>query len=779
MPLESQNPFAVPSDVLAQCNDEPIETPRAVQAYGVLVIVEMESGRIVQVSANTASLLAVPPEVLLNEPFVDCFRTVTGVDVATLGMDDIPTAEASGTVWFSRSSDPKPLDALYHRAGRLLLVDLEPHTPEQTGNSLNTMLRGAIAKLNQEQTSDAVREQLARCIRTLTGFDRVMVYRFDPEWHGTVVAESAAEGIASFLGMRFPATDIPPRARALYEQVMSRLIVDRDAHPAPLLPAELAGGPTDLSMSALRAVSPVHLEYLYNMGVQATLVLSLLTDHDLWGLVSCHHHSPKYLHQSTRFAAELLAGVAMARMHDLERNAQVASILSAQQQVHRAAQEVVHDSAWPDSLAGLLHNLLPTMRCDGVAVVFGNGQQTTGRGTWPGMMATRKLHRALLASGRIGTVALDTLSPLHVSENSDPDSAICGILRTPIFADGYHQVLWFRCARRLKVTWAGAPQKRLQQHNGEERLSPRLSFARWESLHEGRSDPWLEADIEVAEGIRTAVADLVAHRQRVENEQVMRRERELEAQVMRSQQLDSLGVLAGGVAHDFNNLLVGVRCNAELLQQQPGLNQDAHEAVEDIIQASRMATDLTQQLLAFAGRGQSVPVYLDLNALVASVLPLVRLPSRVVPVHFDRADGSITLEADPTRVRQIVMNLVMNAMEATQENPQGEVTVRVLRTVPGHARLQRALYSAQSDGEQTMAVIRVTDNGSGMSRETMQRLFEPFFSTKFAGRGLGMAAVLGIVRDLNGAIEVESTLGAGSRISVLLPCEPLTSRHSI
>ena len=111
--------------------------------------------------------------------------------------------------------------------------------------------------------------------------------------------------------------------------------------------------------------------------------------------------------------------------------------------------------------------------------------------------------------------------------------------------------------------------------------------------------------------------------------------------------------------------------------------------------------------------------------------------------------------------------------------PQGEVTVRVSRTIPGHARLQRALYSAQPDGEQTMAVIRVTDNGSGISRETMQRLFEPFFSTRFAGRGLGMAAVLGIVRDLSGAIEVESTLGAGTRISVMLPCEPLTSRHSI
>ncbi|MBI3792756.1 MAG: PAS domain-containing protein, partial [Gemmatimonadetes bacterium] len=243
---------------------------------------------------------------------------------------------------------------------------------------------------------------------------------------------------------------------------------------------------------------------------------------------------------------------------------------------------------------------------------------------------------------------------------------------------------------------------------------------------------------------------------------------ELERSMAQAQKLESLGVLAGGIAHDFNNLLVGILGNAELALGEIAEGSEASELVQQIEHAATRAADLTRQMLAYAGRARFVVEPLDVNRMIADVSDLVSAAiSKKATLQFDFADGLPLVEADPTQVRQVLMNLLVNASDALGERP-GTITVKT-RPVHASRSLLRTfvLGGDLPEGEYIRLVVR--DTGVGMDRATMARVFEPFFSTKFAGRGLGLAAVLGIMRAHKGAIGLDSKRGEGTTFTLLFP----------
>ena len=254
-----------------------------------------------------------------------------------------------------------------------------------------------------------------------------------------------------------------------------------------------------------------------------------------------------------------------------------------------------------------------------------------------------------------------------------------------------------------------------------------------------------------------------------ERERAEEQRRHLEAQVQHAQKLESLGLLAGGIAHDFNNLLTVILGNAELALRDLSDVSPARPSVKEIKKAGLRAAQLTNQMLAYSGKGLFVVTLLDLNQLVQEMGHLLEVGiSKKTSLHYDLAPDLPAIEADVAQIQQVMMNLVINAAEAIGDDT-GAITVRTGVTEADRAYLS-ATYLTEDLREGSYVYLQVSDTGQGMDEETQSRLFEPFFTTKFAGRGLGMAAVLGIVRGHKGTIKVDSRVGKGTTFRLLFPC---------
>jgi len=240
----------------------------------------------------------------------------------------------------------------------------------------------------------------------------------------------------------------------------------------------------------------------------------------------------------------------------------------------------------------------------------------------------------------------------------------------------------------------------------------------------------------------------------------------MEQQLRETQKLESLGVLAGGIAHDFNNLLTGILGNASLARDRLPEDSDMHEPLRQIERASTRAAELCQQMLAYAGKGRFIVEPVSLSALVEDTAKLIDLSiARRATLELQLFKDPPPVLADATQMRQIVMNLVINAAEAITHS-HGHIIVSTGCMQVTRAFLDNARVASLPEGE--AVYLEVRDNGSGMDRATLDRIFEPFFTTKFTGRGLGLAAVLGIVRAHEGALHVQSEVGSGTTFRLAL-----------
>ncbi len=261
---------------------------------------------------------------------------------------------------------------------------------------------------------------------------------------------------------------------------------------------------------------------------------------------------------------------------------------------------------------------------------------------------------------------------------------------------------------------------------------------------------------------------LLVARDITEQKEAEKERLKLESTLQHAQKLESLGVLAGGIAHDFNNILAGIIGNADLALMEMSRISPAYEMVEDIARAAAHAADLTRQMLAYSGKGRFVVDILNIQDIIEEMVSMIEVAiSRKAVVRYEFADSLPLIEADATQMRQVIMNLVTNASEAIGDK-SGVISIRTGAAFLDQEYLEDT-YLSDSLAEGDYVFVEVADTGCGMDRETQQKIFDPFFSTKFTGRGLGLAAVLGIVRGHNGAIKIYSEPGRGTTIKILLP----------
>jgi light-regulated signal transduction histidine kinase (bacteriophytochrome) len=396
-------------------------------------------------------------------------------------------------------------DVALHMSGPFIVIEAEPgnEAPKDTTSTVRSM----IARLDQTMDFTAFYREGARQIRALLGYDRVMVYKFDADGSGEVVGEACKAGIGSFKGLHYPASDIPQQARALYRRNLLRTITDVNAAPVSIVPrVDEFGNPLDLSLSMLRSVSPIHIEYLKNMGVQASLSISIIVDGELWGLFACHHYSTRVPSFQMRSVSELFAQMFAMRLESRERRAVVEYERRARDISDQLLGAVASDETLlkdPDWLADILTHTIPA---DGVGVWI-NGSYAFS-GTTPSTDLFRRIVRALNGTAAGKVFATDQLSTIIKSAGQETGT-IAGLLAIPISRSPRDYVVLFRSELVRSVRWAGDPHKPVEYGPNGPRLTPRESFAEWKELVEGRSKPFTPSELRVAETLRATLIEVV------------------------------------------------------------------------------------------------------------------------------------------------------------------------------------------------------------------------------------------------------------------------------
>lgn len=507
---------------LSNCEREPIHLAGSVQPHGLLLVLRESDLTVLQASANAALLLGTPAEQLRGRPLA-----ALGGDLAArlehLRASQVLAEPVALQCSVGGGERARPFEGALHRLDGLLLLELEPSDAPAPGMpaaealspaTLAAALAAAVQRFSAAPSIGLLADATVQVFRELTGYDRVMVYKFDPDGHGQVIAEARHPRLESLLGHHYPASDIPQRARELYLRNRVRMLVDVDYVPAPIEPALRPdnGQALDLSLCSLRSMSPIHLQYLRNMGVTATLTASLVREGQLWGLVAAHHYAPRYLRFALRAAADLLAEVASTRITAIENYAHAQVALMVRRLEQRLIEATSAEGDWRLALMRNPRTLLQPLEATGAAL-FHEGELLTSGETpstpelralaaWVGTQPSGDEPWACASIGRVHA-PLQSLTP-----------TASGVLAVRLSTTGDDWLMWFRKEQLQSVTWAGDPTKPTLGDNPLD-LSPRRSFAAWSEIVRGTAVPWSSTELALARAIGVALVDIIVQVQAV------------------------------------------------------------------------------------------------------------------------------------------------------------------------------------------------------------------------------------------------------------------------
>ncbi|MBK3456597.1 MULTISPECIES: ATP-binding protein [Pseudomonas] len=732
-------------ELLANCADEPIRFPGAIQPHGALLTLREPDLQIVQVSANVASLFNHPPETLLGQPLdtllgADNARTVQQI-ASQLNFIDAPALHVT--------LNGNEFEGLLHRHQGVLVLEFEPryeHFQPKSVNGRASNLGKMLQRLQSAKTLQALYEISVSEIQAMTGYDRVLIYRFEEEGHGQVIAEASAPSMELFNGLFFPASDIPEQARELYRTNWLRIIPNADYEPVPLLPKlhPDTGKPLDLSFATLRSVSPIHCQYMKNMGVLSSMSISLMKGDKLWGLISCGNREPLHVPNDLRTTCQTIGQVLSLQISAMEaldisrqREEKVEALDTLNQAMSASADTVF------DGLAQCPQVLMDLVLAGGVAII--EGQQLHRYGNCPEPAQIRALHKWLQDTGQ-PVFASHHLSAVYPPA-ADYQPVASGVLAMSLPKPVDNGVLWFRPEVKENIQWSGDPQKplALEKSDAGLRLRPRTSFEIWKVEMAGISTKWSSGD-------RFAANDL--RRSALEND--------LARQVLREQQaVRARDELVAVVSHDLRNpmTVISMLCG---MMQKAFSSDGAHtsrrisSAIDTMQQAAARMNVLLEDLLDTskieAGRYTVKPVPLDVSQILeeayALLAPLAQ--EKGVDLSFN-AEPGLQINADPERLFQVLSNLIGNAIKFTPR--QGKIGI-----------------SAMSNGEEIVFAVR--DSGEGIAPDQLPHVFDRYWTlteNNPTGSGLGLYITQGIVKAHGGRIEAESELGRGSEFRFTVP----------
>ncbi|MBX9656893.1 response regulator [bacterium] len=761
---------------LTNCDNEPIRIPGAIQPHGILIAIDLSSKTVSHASANTQQVLRYPPENLFGLSLDELSeKYLTGFSI------EFAEGRPVYQITWHPFQDDRGWDAITHRSATHLLLEFEPAgTPTtQRVGGLYHHLQSALARIERVHSMIQMANTAAQEVRRMTGFDRVMIYRFDRTWNGEVISEAKREDLEPFLGLHYPASDIPRQARELYSTNWLRFIPDRDYVPCPILASQdVDPTPLDLGQAVLRSVSPIHIEYLRNMGVGSSMSISIMKDDQLWGLIACHHYSPRYVHYDIRKASELLGhflSLQISRVEAAETERERSRMNSCKENLIRRLLDVedLHKALLESS-----PNILDLLPVQGAALVH---EQSIARiGQTPSDEDIRRLSN-WLSQRKQEVYFTDCLSESFGTQLLASVSA--GVLAIHIGQRRVSQIIWFRTERSRTVHWAGDPRKFTLTRDGVERLSPRGSFELWVETVKGHSEPWSSDEIHIVREFRDELVRFILRRSEVladlhDDLQVASTEQQkaFEAERVARMESDRLNRIKDDfvavLSHELRTPLNSILGWAQLLKLSNSSDRSEFaEGLNIIEQNAKSQASIIDDLLdinrIISGKLRLDLQDLDLAPIIEGAIASITVAAAAKGIRLERLidpmPGTKTT-GDPNRLRQVAWNLLSNAVKFTPKN--GKIQI-LLKKIDSHIE------------------FIVCDSGIGIKREVLPYVFERYrqadtsIARQYGGLGLGLSIVRNLVELHGGVIRVESAgEGQGATFTVALPIRVLTGERS-
>ena len=735
----------LPNEIsLHACDREKVHVPGTIQPHGLLFVLDSESMAILQCSANVREIMGVELADVIGQSIIKLLMPKASEELVHL-LNDAGTA-FSNPLQISTSASGKKVvyDAIAHRLDDQIVVELENPGSGKTSNSVSSRSLDHYFKLTTrtlnliEGLSDTRLASRIICdeIRAFTGFDRVMFYEFAPDNHGVVVAESKSDGLEPFEGLHYPATDIPKQARELYAKNWLRIIHDVDSKPVGLYPADRE---LDMSHCTLRSVSPIHIQYLKNMGVASSMSISLVEKGKLWALIACHHYSgPLFVPYTDRVSCVHFGIVLGLRLVAKMRQALADEVERRKNVLATVTRNMPLTGEFFEMLQGRSIEWRELMDADGVLIMQGGNSLTDG--DVPGETFVVDLMECLRAR---------KTEDFFISEKVSHD--LPELSHVPLEATGVvvvglgsgSQIFFFRKETTVEMRWGGDPNKAVDP---AQPLTPRASFEEWKETMLGLSRHWTMADREIANELRSGLAGLfIQHNQKLEhlNRELARKSAEIEQ-------------FTYSVSHDLKSPLFTINGFVGALEEE--VEARDWEAVKHCLSRISGLTErmglLIDDLLDFSkiGRVHGDPEQIDMISLLKGLREEFEAQIADAGATLEIADDLPTIKGYPEEIFRVFQNYVENALKYGHETENLRIEI---------------------DAEHVKGFIRfrVKDNGPGIDPRYHDKIFELFqrIDTKRSGTGLGLASVAKVAQLHNGSSGVDSEVGKGAIFWLQIP----------
>ncbi len=740
------------------CGKIPLHQTNLIQPQGVLLVVEEENWTIVQVSSNINELFNQGSDHILNNSIYQLFDVFT---IERLKKNKGSYDFSTPAELVLKEKENQKLFSVVHEKNNCLLIEIEiPAYTSSTQSSFNhffQQVQNIMSAVNSCTSVTEVASVAAKHIKQLSGFDKVMIYSFDEQWIGTVIAEEMEPGMDTYLGLRFPSSDIPKQARDLYLKNPYRLIPNREYKAVPLVPAlnPLTNAPTDLSDCKFRSVVSVHLEYLKNMNVVASMSTRIIHKETLWGLIACHHRTAKYLSFQECSLFEFLSNIISSKIASLLYKYSAAKQLRLTNQYDDVLSQINQSTDINSSLNLVKDQLLMLLNADGIAIC--NNWEISLFGETPSAEQLIEL-REWLQQQSIKTMQWKDL-PLHYTPAKEFQGVASGLLAMAVQPYEGNYILAFRNEVIQNVSWGGNPNQVVTFEPNSTKYHPRNSFAIWQETVRYTSEPWSNEELDIAERLRIALVELTLLKLTAGLEQeVFKRTEELH---LSNSKLEStyneLMQVLYVTSHDLNEPVRKIQVYGNMLKDAMK-DPDAGSQLDRLLVAAKRISSLIESLLHYSRLSQKMEkIPVDLNALISEVqkdleLSIAEKKASIIVSDLPR------VQAVPDQMRQVFNSLLNNALKFSKEGVRVEIYSE--RTI-----------ADRRENDQYRIIVK--DTGIGFNPEYADYIFNMFrkYHTDYEGAGLGLAVARKIIENHGGTLTAHAEENKGAEFIITLPID--------
>lgn len=729
---------------LTNCDREPIHIPGKIQNYGYLIALEITSQRVVFCSENINEIFDLKHDQVLGksldlfEEGTTCYSNYKKIEehihqILNEGLKDTYSA-------MILNIHDKPYHAVFSVSGKYLVIEFEAMVSDiREKNRINNVVR----KLVNEESFEQVLVDVSREVKNLIGFDRVMIYQFLEDGSGKVVAEEKKADLESYMDLHFPESDIPKQARALYVINKTRLIADVYSEDSKVF--SVADEVLDMTHCKTRAVSPMHIEYLKNMGVKSSFSVSIVVDGKLWGLIACHHYEAKRIDFELRQTAELLGEIISSVVNVKAKEVNV-NLENTYRKIHQNFLKSLLTDDFIDSIIiSNENNLLNVSQASGVAMFL--QMQYHKLGSTPPKEFVRKMISWYIANHENDIFYTNNISEFYPDAKEFADTC-AGVLIVILSRETADAIVWCKPEKKGIIKWAGKPEKAIEERlkNGEivYEIHPRKSFETYAEAVSNQSENWSPTEIKSAERVKQIV---------------------LETTLLKSQELknlneklqeayDELDTFAYTISHDLKTPLTVMKANAQILHRvakDDFIKERLVSIINSTDEMSQMMDDILE--LTKLNSGTMKFTEIEMKPIIETTIHNAMIANNTFGSEIKKGD-ILNIEGDNTMISQLFQNLIGNALKYS-------------------AKSEKPVVEIDSSREKNYTIYKIKDNGIGIPAEEVKNIFQLFkrFSNArdFNGTGVGMTIVKNIVDKHQGEILIESEVNQGTTITLKFP----------